>query len=164
MQDTGLIPGLGRSPGGRNSNPPQYSRLGNPWAEEPGGLQPAGWQGVGHDRSDWHAHARPVWGMLSALHMLAYLIASVNQWDSCYYQPQVGGSKSAVQRLRILSEQRSTVLAVQVLRPHGRKSLLSVSQGEIWKGVRTVRETESLGRGQNATVPQGRDEGCAIAD
>ena len=28
--DKGLIPGLGRSPGGGNCNPPQYSCLGNP--------------------------------------------------------------------------------------------------------------------------------------
>ena len=36
--DLGLIPGLGRSPGGGNGNPLlQYSCLGNPWTEEPGG-------------------------------------------------------------------------------------------------------------------------------
>ena len=29
-RDTGLIPGLGRSPGGKNDNPLQYSCLGNP--------------------------------------------------------------------------------------------------------------------------------------
>ena len=29
MQETGLIPGLGRSPGERNDNPLQYSCLGN---------------------------------------------------------------------------------------------------------------------------------------
>jgi len=29
-RDTGLIPGLGRSPGGRNGNPLQYSYLENP--------------------------------------------------------------------------------------------------------------------------------------
>ena len=28
--DVGSIPGLGRSPGGRNGNPPQYSCLENP--------------------------------------------------------------------------------------------------------------------------------------
>ena len=28
--DVGLVPGLGRSPGGRNGNPLQYSCLGNP--------------------------------------------------------------------------------------------------------------------------------------
>ena len=32
--DTGLIPGLGRSPGGRNDNPFQYSCLKIPWTEE----------------------------------------------------------------------------------------------------------------------------------
>ena len=29
-RDRGLIPGLGRSPGGRHGNPPQYSCLENP--------------------------------------------------------------------------------------------------------------------------------------
>ena len=29
-KDSGLIPGLGRSPGEGNGNPPQYSCLGNP--------------------------------------------------------------------------------------------------------------------------------------
>ena len=37
--DTGSIPGLGRCPGEGNGNPFQYSCLGNPMAEEPGGLQ-----------------------------------------------------------------------------------------------------------------------------
>ena len=38
----GLIPGLGRCPGGGNDNPLQYSCLDNPWTEEPGGLQSIG--------------------------------------------------------------------------------------------------------------------------
>ena len=37
--DQGLIPGLGRSPGEGNGNQLQYSCLGNPMDEEPGGLQ-----------------------------------------------------------------------------------------------------------------------------
>ena len=37
-EDLGLIPGSGRSLGEGNGNPPQYSCLGNPWTEEPGGL------------------------------------------------------------------------------------------------------------------------------
>ena len=36
--DLGMIPGLGRSTGGGNSSPLQYSCLGNPWTEEPGRL------------------------------------------------------------------------------------------------------------------------------
>jgi len=35
---SGLIPGLGRSPGEGNGNPLQYSGLGNPFSEEPGRL------------------------------------------------------------------------------------------------------------------------------
>ena len=46
--DTGLIPGLGRSPRGGNGNQFQYAwRI--PRTEEPGGLQSMGSQRVGHD-------------------------------------------------------------------------------------------------------------------
>ena len=37
-RDTGLILGLGRSPGEGNSDPFQYTCLGIPGTEEPGGL------------------------------------------------------------------------------------------------------------------------------
>ena len=40
--DAGSIPGSGRSPGGGNSNPLQYSCLEIPWTEEAGGLQSMG--------------------------------------------------------------------------------------------------------------------------
>ena len=42
--DVGSIPGSGRSPGGGNGNPLQYSCLRNPMEEEPGGLQSMGSQ------------------------------------------------------------------------------------------------------------------------
>ena len=47
--DTGLIPGLGRSPGEGYGNPLQYSCLRIPWTEEPGGLQSMGSQTVRHN-------------------------------------------------------------------------------------------------------------------
>ena len=47
--DSGLISGLGRSPGEGNGNPLQYSCLKFPWTEEPGRLQSMGLQRVGHD-------------------------------------------------------------------------------------------------------------------
>ena len=47
--DQNLIPGLGRTPGGGNGSPLQNSCLGNPWTEEPGGLQSMGSQRVGHN-------------------------------------------------------------------------------------------------------------------
>ena len=53
-RDVGLIPGLGRSPGGGNGNPLQYSCLENPmdrgawWANSP----------RGHKESDMTEHAR----------------------------------------------------------------------------------------------------------
>ena len=42
--DSGLIPGLGRSPEEGNGTPLQYSCLENPWTEEPGRLQSMGLQ------------------------------------------------------------------------------------------------------------------------
>ena len=48
-RDSHLIPGLGRSPGGGNGKPLQYSHLHIPWTEEPGGLQSMGSQRVGYD-------------------------------------------------------------------------------------------------------------------
>ena len=45
----GSIPVLGRSPGGVNGNPLQYSCLGNPCTEEPGWLQSKGLQRVRYD-------------------------------------------------------------------------------------------------------------------
>ena len=47
--DAGLIPGSGRSPGGENSNPLQYSCLGNLKARGADRLQSRGSQRVGHD-------------------------------------------------------------------------------------------------------------------
>ena len=47
--DVGSVPGWGRSPGGGNESPLQYSCLGNPWTEEPSGLQSRGSQRVRHD-------------------------------------------------------------------------------------------------------------------
>ena len=47
--DVGSIPGLGRSPGEGNGNPPQHSYLKNPSTEEPGGLQSMGSQRAMHD-------------------------------------------------------------------------------------------------------------------
>ena len=47
--DVEALPGLGRSPGGGNGDPLQYSCLEIPRTEEPGGLQPVGSQRVGHN-------------------------------------------------------------------------------------------------------------------
>ena len=48
--DMGLIPGLGRSPGGGNGNPLQYFCLENPMDRGSGGLQSiTGWQILRHD-------------------------------------------------------------------------------------------------------------------
>ena len=46
--ESGLIPGLGRSPGEGKGNPLQYSCLGTSLDREPGELQPMKSQ-VGHD-------------------------------------------------------------------------------------------------------------------
>ena len=42
--DAGLIPGLGRYPGGGNDNQLQYSCVENPWTEESNGLKYMGLQ------------------------------------------------------------------------------------------------------------------------
>ena len=47
--DAALIPGLGTSPGVRNSNPLQYFAWEIPWREEAGGLQSMGSRRVGRD-------------------------------------------------------------------------------------------------------------------
>jgi len=48
--DLDSTPGLGRSPGGGNGNPLQYSCLENPHGQkEPGGLLSMGLQRVGND-------------------------------------------------------------------------------------------------------------------
>ena len=47
----GSIPELGRSPGRGHSNPLQYSRVQNPWSEEPGRLQSIGSHRVGNASS-----------------------------------------------------------------------------------------------------------------
>ena len=52
--DLGLIPGLGRSPGGGHGSPPQIFAWRIPWTEEPGGLQSIGSQRVRHDWATKH--------------------------------------------------------------------------------------------------------------
>ena len=58
--DLGLIPELGRSPGGEYGNPFQYSYLlfftgTTPWTEVPGRLQTTGSQRIGHDQTTKHS-------------------------------------------------------------------------------------------------------------
>ena len=48
-EDPRSIPGLGRSPGGGNSSPLQYSCLENPWTVEPGRLLSMELQRIRHD-------------------------------------------------------------------------------------------------------------------
>ena len=47
--DVGLIPGLGRSPGGWNGNHSNILAWRIPWTEEPGRLQSIGLQRVRHN-------------------------------------------------------------------------------------------------------------------
>ena len=48
-EDTGSIPGSGRSPGEGNDNPLQYSYLENPMTEDSGGIQSMRSQKVRHN-------------------------------------------------------------------------------------------------------------------
>ena len=50
--DMGSVPGLGRSPGGGNGNPLQYSCLEKPMDTKPGGLQSMGPQRGGHSEHE----------------------------------------------------------------------------------------------------------------
>ena len=47
--NTGLLPGSGRSPGGRNGNPLQYSCLENP-------MDRGGWQAIAHGDATEHVY------------------------------------------------------------------------------------------------------------
>jgi len=49
LANSGLIPGLGRSPEAGNGNSLPYSSLENSMAEDPGGVQPIESQNVRHD-------------------------------------------------------------------------------------------------------------------
>ena len=49
VRDAGLIPGLGRSPGGGHGNPLQYSSLENPMDRGACWATVLGLQGVGHE-------------------------------------------------------------------------------------------------------------------
>ena len=58
MGDMGLIPWLGRSPGGGWQPTPVILPGESPWTEEPRGLQSMGSQRVRHDRETKHtAHS-----------------------------------------------------------------------------------------------------------
>ena len=57
LRDTGSIPGLERSPGGRHGNPLQYSCLGNPLGQRNlGGYTPWGHTESGMTEVTSHAH------------------------------------------------------------------------------------------------------------
>ena len=55
--NTGLIPGLGRSPGGGNGKPLQYSCLENPMGKGAWWAAVHGSQRVGHNLVTEHTHA-----------------------------------------------------------------------------------------------------------
>ena len=61
--DTGLIPGSGRSPGGRYATHSSILPWKNPWREEPGGYNPKGSQRVRHNWTTKHS-TRYLYGKL----------------------------------------------------------------------------------------------------
>ena len=61
--DVGLIPGLRRSPGEENGNPPSILAWKILWAEEPGRLQSMGSQRVENDRSELACTYASIYGM-----------------------------------------------------------------------------------------------------
>ena len=64
--DPGLIPGLGRFPGGVMATHSSNLAWKIPWTEEPGGLQSMGLQGVRHD---WVANTFAFQGTLDSMVM-----------------------------------------------------------------------------------------------
>ena len=56
-RDTGLIPGLGRSPEEEMATHSGVLAWEIPWTEEPGGLQSMGFQRVRHDQAHTQTHA-----------------------------------------------------------------------------------------------------------
>ena len=97
--DLGLIPGSGRSLGGINSNPLQYSCLKIPWTEEPGGLQSTGFQRVSHDWACMHTHThnhytttfrsliikQDTCNMTTSTFIMQYRLISIYIWHSQTY-------------------------------------------------------------------------------
>ena len=53
LRDPNAIPGLGRSPGGENGNPLQYSCLENSMDQEPGGLKSWAWLKQLNNHTGW---------------------------------------------------------------------------------------------------------------
>ena len=107
VRDTGLIPGLGRSPGGEHDNPLQYSCLGNP-------MDRGAWQATAHRvaksqtwLNNWtHTHTHTssgnlsghLWGRSISLHPVR---ARPQEWaadegsgQGCALPRGVGGRKS----------------------------------------------------------------------
>ena len=79
--DLGLIPGLGRSPGGRHGNPLQYSCLENPHGQRSlAGYSPCGLKEL--DTTEWLSTAQPIntlfqlssicWGLRILRHPLEF--------------------------------------------------------------------------------------------
>ena len=90
--DVGSIPGLGRSPGGGNGNPLQYSCLENPWTEEPGGLQSMKLQKLSEETTakdsgagkEEEAGKESAWGVSVELIVVYFLKREVGRYTSIF--------------------------------------------------------------------------------
>ena len=60
----GLIPGLGRSPGGGMATPSSILAWEIPWTKEPGGPKSIGSHRIGHDESDLAARVHATFYLL----------------------------------------------------------------------------------------------------
>ena len=72
VEDTGSIPGLGRSPGEGNATHSNSLAKRTQWTEEPSGLQSMGWQRVGHD---WATELN--WTSFSPLLFASFLFTAI---------------------------------------------------------------------------------------
>ena len=71
-EDSGLIPGSGRSPGEGNGNPFQYPCQVIPWTEEPGELQSIVSERVRHDWANQHLAGMSWWKKYIKVFILSF--------------------------------------------------------------------------------------------
>ena len=88
--DLGSIPGLGRSPGGGNGNPLQYSCLEIPWAEELDRVQS---MGSGRVRHDWTTECTHTHRYICPTTTKAGMNAKGRSRHNCNVRSQRGQSK-----------------------------------------------------------------------
>ena len=123
VEDAWSVPGLGRSPGGGNSNPFQYSYLGNPMHRGIWWATSMGSQRAGHDWAAKQEHrcffcnfyitiSHPQRQISNLLHVLYSfsLLTFFNSYSTRYFLHPFGNSTWLLQLIVQTSEWLSSVL------------------------------------------------------